>query len=138
MSRNIFVSEKIGRVFVLFIVFALFFTAVAKGQKAKCKKWTYDFSEVVKYFDTPQEACKAYVKEKYPNDNYKAVVEATKDAETFRCSADDTYMGVVYKRECDSCCSKPQALQTRPGSYVPIVKNPLRESYFFIWRIDHD
>lgn len=93
------------REFALFIICVLLFAVVANGQKAKCKKWTYDFSEVVKYLDTPQEACKAYVKEKYPNDNYKASVEATNDPESFRCSADETYIGIVYKRECASCCN---------------------------------
>lgn len=92
---------------VLFIVFALSFSTIANGQKTKCKKWTYDFSETVKYFDAPLEACKSYVKEKYPNDNYKASIEATNDAESFRCSADGDYFGLVYKRECDSCCDKP-------------------------------
>lgn len=106
-NRDFFTTEKITRRIALFVMFTLSFAFVANGQKAKCKKWTYDFSETVKYFDTPQEACKAYVKEKYPSNNYKAIVEATNDAETFRCSADDTYIGVVYKRECDSCCNKP-------------------------------
>lgn len=98
-------GKTIKRGLALFIISVLSFAVVANGQKAKCKKWTYDFSEVVKYFETPQEACKAYVKEKYPTDNYKASVEATNDAETYRCSADETYIGLVYKRECDSCCN---------------------------------
>jgi hypothetical protein len=106
-NRKISVSEKAVKGLAFFIVFASVFATLANGQKAKCKKWTYDFSEVVKYSDTALEACKSYVKEKYPSDDYKASVEATNDAETYRCSADETYIGLVYKRECDSCCNKP-------------------------------
>lgn len=86
---------------------ALPFAIVANDQRPKCKKWTYDFSEVVKYAETPLDACKNYVKEKYPNDNYRASVEATNDPETYRCSASETYIGVVYQRECETCCKKP-------------------------------
>jgi hypothetical protein len=91
MSRKFFVGGIKARELVLFIVFALLFTTIANSQKVKCKKWTYDFSETVKYFDT---------------------VEATNDAETFRCSADDTYIGVVYKRECASCCKPLESIST--------------------------
>jgi hypothetical protein len=91
--------------FVLAIVFAVCFTMAASGQSSQGKKWTYDFSEKVKFFDTPLEACKSYSKEKYPSDNYKASIEATNDPETYRCSADGTYFGLVYKRECKPCAS---------------------------------
>jgi len=83
------------------------FGAAAGGQKNNCKSWTYDFSEVVKYSETPLAACQNYVKEKYPNENYKASVEATGDREIFRCSGDDTYIGIVYQKECRDCCQKP-------------------------------
>jgi len=108
MSKRDFpISKTMARRLALFMVLALPFAMVANGQKPKCKKWTYDFSEVVKYSETSLEACKNYVKEKYPNDNYKASVEATNDSETYRCSADETYIGIVYQRECESCCKKP-------------------------------
>jgi hypothetical protein len=108
-------TEKLPRRLILCLILSLAFAMVANGQKPKCKKWTYDFSEVVKYFETPLEACKSYVKEKYPNGNYQASIEATSDPETNRCSAGDTYIGVVYKRECDNCCKKPtHDLQARP------------------------
>lgn len=90
----------------LIIAFAFCFAVAANGQSEKRKKWTYDFSETVKYFDTPLEACKSFVKEKYPNDNSKASVEATNDPEIYRCYADENYFGVVYKRECKSCQSE--------------------------------
>lgn len=80
------------------VLAAACFPAAAAYPSPQNKKWSYDFSENVKYFDTPLEACKSYVKEKYPNDNYKAAIEATKDPETYRCSADETYIGLVYKR----------------------------------------
>jgi|GEM_PF-5583443 len=128
MSRkNFYTTEKITKQLALFVVFTLLFAVVANGQKAKCKKWSYDFSETVKYFDTPQEACKAYVKEKYPNDNYKASVETTNDAETYRCSADDTYIGLVYKRECDSCC-KP-IVEGRTPTLHQFCENQFRPFY---------
>ena len=111
--RNISAAEKKARRLLVFGLLMLGFTMIANGQKARCKKWTYDFSEIVKYSETPLEACKNYVKEKYPNDNYKASVEATGDPETFRCSAGDTYIGLVYQRACESCCKKPeQAMQS--------------------------
>lgn len=100
-------KEKMAKRLLVICVLMFGVTMIADGQKVTCKKWTYDFSEVVKYSETPLDACKNYVKEKYPNDNYKASVEATNDAETFRCSAGDTYIGVVYKRECQTCCKKP-------------------------------
>ena len=106
-KRKISASKKIAARVALIVVLALPFAFVANGQKPKCKKWTYDFSEVVKYSETPLDACKNYVREKYPNDNYKASVEATNDPETYRCSASETFIGVVYQRECDSCCKKP-------------------------------
>ena len=107
---------------------ALAFTLVANGQKPKCKKWTYDFSEVVRYFDAPLDACKSYVKEKYPNDNYQASVEATNDAETYRCSADATYIGLVYLRACESCCKKPShAFSSQPYFKLrPLVFHSLK------------
>ncbi|MGI8641839.1 MAG: hypothetical protein ACR2MG_18065 [Pyrinomonadaceae bacterium] len=104
--RNFFVSGKMPTSrFILIIALFLLFGIIANSQSVKQKKWTYDFSEVIKYFDTPLEACQSYTKEKYPNDNYKASVEATNDPETYRCSADDTYFGLVYKTECKSCDS---------------------------------
>ena len=116
---------KLARRLMVVSLLALAFTLVANGQKPKCKKWSYDFSEVVKYFDTPLDACKSYVKEKYPNDNYPASVEAANDPEIFRCSAGETYIGVVYQRECESCCKKTaRASQLRPHSPLrPLVFN---------------
>ena len=101
---KVFERKVIKRLVLVFAVAACF-TAAAAGQGSQRKKWTYDFSETVRYFDTPLEACKSYVKEKYPADNYKASIEATNDPETYRCSADETYFGLVYKRECKSCGS---------------------------------
>jgi hypothetical protein len=92
------VFETAKKRLVLIIMLAVCLTTAAADQGSQRKKWTYDFSETVKYFDTPLEACKSYVKEKYPSDNYKASIEATKDPETYRCSADGTYIGLVYKR----------------------------------------
>jgi hypothetical protein len=106
-------KEKMAKRLLVICMLMFGLTLMANGQKVACKKWTYDFSDVVKYSETPLDACKNYVKEKYPNDNYKASVEATNDAETFRCSASDTYIGVVYKRACETCCKKPaQAAKT--------------------------
>jgi len=98
-------EKKARRCFVLVVVLAVFLTTAAAGQTSQGKKWTYDFSEKVKYFETPLEACKSYVKEKYPSDNYKASIEVTNDPETYRCSADGTYFGLVYKKECKPCAS---------------------------------
>jgi hypothetical protein len=106
-KRKKIVTEKSSRRLVLSLILGLSFVMVAYGQKPNCKKWTYDFSEVVKYFETPLDACKSYVKEKYPNDNYQASIEPTNDPETHRCSAGETYIGLVYKRECRACCKKP-------------------------------
>jgi hypothetical protein len=110
-KRKLSASKTIATGVGLILVLALPFAIVANGQRPKCKKWTYDFSEVVKYAETPLDACKNYVKEKYPNDNYKASVEATNDPETYRCSASETFIGVVYKRECESCCKRPSQPQ---------------------------
>lgn len=90
------------------VVGLMFQQAVAmQSATAACKKWTYDHSETVKYSDTPLKACENYVKEKYPNDNEKASIEATNDPEMYRCSGGSTYIGIVYLRECANCCKKP-------------------------------
>ena len=130
-KRDHSISTKTARLLALFLVLALPLAMVANGQKPKCKKWTYDFSEVVKYSETPLEACKNYVKEKYPNDNYKPSVEATNDPETYRCSASETYIGVVYMRECESCCKSPtqvrkqsQALSALDNTQVDVSAGP--------------
>jgi hypothetical protein len=94
---SVFEAAK-KRLVLILVLAACFITVPASDQAGQNKKWTYDFSETVKYFDTPLDACKGYVKEKYPSFNYKASIEATKDPETYRCSADETYIGVVYKR----------------------------------------
>lgn len=99
MNKSSVFEKMAKKGLVLVIVFTVCLTTAAAGQSSQRKKWTYDFSETVKYFDTPLEACKSYVKEKYPADNYKASIEATNDPETYRCSADETYIGLVYKRE---------------------------------------
>ncbi len=125
-KRNKLFSEKIIRRLILTCLLACSFALVASGQKAKCKKWTYDFSEVVKYFDTPLDACKSYVKEKYPNANYKASVEAANDPEIFRCSADATYIGLVYQKECESCCKKTsQSWLSQPDAKLAVLLHPL-------------
>ena len=109
--RRFFICEKIARPISQLLIIATVCAMVANAQKAKCKKWTYDFSETVKFFDTSLEACKSYVKDKYPKDKYRATVEAASDPEMNRCSADETYVGIVYKRECDSCCNKPSQVR---------------------------
>ncbi len=106
MNRFSVFEKRVKNWSVLIVLLsAACLTISAAGQSSQRKKWTYDFSERVKYFDTPLEACKSYVKEKYPSDNYKASIEVTNDPETYRCSAEGTYFGLVYKRECKSCGS---------------------------------
>jgi hypothetical protein len=99
MDRYLVLEKTAKNWFVLIIMLAaVCFPTAAADKGGQNKKWTYDFSETVKYFDTPLDACKGYVKEKYPSFNYKASIEATKDPETYRCSADENYIGLVYKR----------------------------------------
>lgn len=105
------ICTKAMKPLVLSILLTLPFAASA--QRTACKKWTYDHSETVRYSDTALGACKSYVKEKYPNDNYAAAVEATNDPKMFRCSAGDTYIGIVYLRECESCCKTPSHSMVR-------------------------
>lgn len=106
-------KNTIRYLFVTAFVSALFQQAIV-ANAADCKKWTYDFSEKVTYSDTALEACKKYVKEKYTNDNYAASVEPTNDPETQRCSAGDTYFGLVYLKECSTCCKKPANSPSQP------------------------
>lgn len=103
-------KNLIQNLFVATLVAGLIFQQSVVAN-AVCKKWTYDFSEKVTYSDTALEACKKYVKEKYTNDNYAASVEPTNDPEVQRCSAGDTYFGLVYLKECATCCKKPSQSQ---------------------------
>lgn len=98
MIRNLLVAAFVA---------GLLFQQTIVAYATDCKKWTYDFSETVTYSNTALEACKKYVREKYTNDNYAASVEATNDPEMQRCSAGDTYIGLVYLKECAACCKKP-------------------------------
>jgi len=107
-NRKISVFEKMARPFALFIVFAFVFAIIANAQGVKCK-WTHDIvddSGKTEYFETPLDACKDYVKDKYPNDNYKASIEATNSPDMFRCSAGDTYIGLVSREGCSSFSSE--------------------------------
>ncbi|GEM_PF-3292080 len=94
---------------ILIALFMFIFTIVVNGQGVKCK-WTHDImddSGKTEYFETPLEACKDYVKDKYPNENYKATIEPTNSPDMYRCSAGDTYIGLVSKEGCNSFSDEP-------------------------------